>query len=60
MSLKLGSAPIDVRIDVEDDQLVDFLLVEDSYRVDRVADVLAVLELNRFDQPPVPHRVGKE
>jgi len=36
-------------VDIEDDQLISFLFVEDPHCVDRIPDILVVLELPGLD-----------
>jgi len=45
---------------VDENQLVDFLVVEDFHRVDWVADVFRVAESNRLDQTPVLEKKARD
>ena len=58
--LEVGLGAVDGGVDVEDDEFVGLLLVEDLDRVDRVADVLRVLEADRLDEAAVRAPAGRE
>jgi hypothetical protein len=55
----VGLAVLRRRVDVEDDELIRFFLVEDLDRVDRVTDVLGLTELDGLDQPAVLHEQAR-
>ena len=50
----VGLAPIDRCVDVEDDDFVDFFFVEQADDVERVTDVRALAEGDRFHQASAP------
>ncbi|MNN61503.1 hypothetical protein D3C81_1767430 [compost metagenome] len=49
----VGLAPVYGGIDIDDDQFVNFFLIENAHGVKRVADILWAAEVDGLDQPAI-------